>query len=174
MVDKTIKTGAEPWNIVISPDGKRVFVANSGQDTITVINAVTRTIIGDVNLRDSLCNDPDRDRHFQPRGMAVTQDNAQLYVTRFLSFTGRREAGRDDGKEGLVCRLNINTNFNQHHRLLPAEVIRLQRAALASRSIPTATPPPTRPPRSRTSFRASSSAAIAVTCPTSPLRPRDR
>ncbi len=35
----SITTGAEPWNIVISPDGLRVFVANSGQDTITVINA---------------------------------------------------------------------------------------------------------------------------------------
>src|SRR4030095_10002622 len=27
-----ITTGAEPWNIVCSPDGRRVFVANSGQD----------------------------------------------------------------------------------------------------------------------------------------------
>src|SRR5205814_10271289 len=25
-----IKTGSEPWNIVASPDGKRIFVANSG------------------------------------------------------------------------------------------------------------------------------------------------
>ena len=30
---------------------------------------------------------PDRNRHFQPRGMAVTLDNTKLYVTRFLSFT---------------------------------------------------------------------------------------
>jgi YVTN family beta-propeller protein len=35
--DGQLTTGAEPWNIVTSPDGKRVFVANSGQDTITVI-----------------------------------------------------------------------------------------------------------------------------------------
>ena len=35
-----ITTGSEPWNIVSSPDGKRVFVANSSQDTITVIDAV--------------------------------------------------------------------------------------------------------------------------------------
>ena len=44
-VAKTLTTGAEPWNIVSSPDGKRIFVANSGQDTITVINALNRTII---------------------------------------------------------------------------------------------------------------------------------
>ena len=80
-------TGAEPWNIVTSPDGKRVFVANSSQDTISVIDATTRTVLGHVDLRNSLANDPDRTRHFQPRGLAVTADNAKLYVTRFLSFT---------------------------------------------------------------------------------------
>jgi YVTN family beta-propeller protein len=105
-----LTTGAEPWNIVTSPDGLRVFVANSGQDTITVINATTRTIIGHVNLRDSIANDPDRNRHFQPRGLAVTLDNTKLYVTRFLSFTkaGGRQ-GDDSGKEGLVAVLDINT-----------------------------------------------------------------
>ena len=97
-------TGAEPWNIVTSPDGRRVFVANSSQDTITVIDATTRTIIGHVDLRNSLANDPDRARHFQPRGLAVTLDNTKLYVTRFLSFTkaGGRQ-GDDLGREGLVA-----------------------------------------------------------------------
>ena len=101
-------TGAEPWNIVISPDGKRVFVANSGQDTITVINALNRHVIGHVDLRDSLCNDPDRERHFQPRGLAVTQDSTQLFVTRFLSFTkagGSRGTTRQGGR-GLPARIN--------------------------------------------------------------------
>lgn len=106
----TLTTGAEPWNIVTSPDGLRVFVANRGQDPITVINATTRAIIGHVNLKESLANDPDRNRHFQPRGLAVTADNSKLYVTRFLSFTkaGGRQ-GDDSGKEGLVAVLNINT-----------------------------------------------------------------
>ena len=82
-----ITTGAEPWNIVVSPDGKYVFVANSAQDTITVIDAKNWAIITNVDLRNSICNDPDRNRHFQPRGLAVTQDSTKLYVTRFLSFT---------------------------------------------------------------------------------------
>ncbi len=105
-----ITTGAEPWNVVTSPDGLRVFVANSAQDTITVIDATTRTVIGHVDLRNSIANDPDRARHFQPRGLAVTLDNTKLYVTRFLSFTkpGGRQ-GDDAGKEGLVAVLNINT-----------------------------------------------------------------
>src|SRR5262249_23175794 len=109
-VERTLLTGAEPWNIVCSPDGQRVFVANSAQDSITVINTATRDIVGDVDLRNSLANDPDRTRHFEPRGLAVTADNAKLYVTRFLSFTraGGRQ-GDDFGKEGLVAVLDINT-----------------------------------------------------------------
>lgn len=124
-LDKTIVTGAEPWNLVISPNGRRLFVANSGQDTITVINANTLNKIGDVNLRDSSCNDPDRRRHFQPRGLAITQNNRALYVTRFLSFTipqfGRQ--GRDTGKEGLVCRFNIDTTSTDIADYFPAETI---------------------------------------------------
>ncbi len=124
--DKTLKTGAEPWNIVVSPDGRRVFVANSGQDTITVINAHTNKIIGDVDLRNSLCNDPDRERRFQPRGLAVTLDSNQLYVTRFISFT--KEGGKqgdDEGREGLVCRLDIDTHSDHIGDYKPAAAITL-------------------------------------------------
>ncbi len=105
-----IITGAEPWNVVTSPDGTRVFVANSAQDTITVINTANQSVIGHVDLRNSLANNPDRARHFQPRGLAVTLDNTKLYVTRFLSFTkaGGRQ-GDDLGKDGLVAVLDINT-----------------------------------------------------------------
>ncbi len=115
VVEKTLITGAEPWNVVSSPDGKRIYVANSGQDTITVVKAdvtfpTLPTIIGNVDLRNSACNVGDSNRHFQPRGLAVTLDNSQLYVTRFLSFTraGGVQAA-NDGKEGAVCRLDINT-----------------------------------------------------------------
>jgi YVTN family beta-propeller protein len=104
----TLTTGAEPWNIVASPNGQRVFVANSGQDTITIIRTDTRAIVGSVNLRTSACNVDDQNRHFQPRGLAVTLDNSKLYVTRFLSFTkpGGQQA-TDTGKEGVVCRIDL-------------------------------------------------------------------
>lgn len=127
VVEKTVTTGAEPWNIVISPDGKRVFVANSSQDTITVIDATTRNIIGNVDLRDSFCNEPDRNRHFQPRGLAVTQDSKRLYVTRFLSFIrpGATLQARDNDKIGVVCRLNINTSSTSIASYVPARAINL-------------------------------------------------
>jgi YVTN family beta-propeller protein len=127
VIDRTLKTGAEPWNIVISPDSKRVFVANSGQDTITVIDAATRTIIGQINLGNSLCNDPDRQRRFQPRGMAVILANTQLYVTRFLSFTKTAAGGRqgiDTGREGVVCRIAIDTDSPVIGGYVPAQLIK--------------------------------------------------
>jgi YVTN family beta-propeller protein len=114
-VVRTFVTGAEPWNLVISPDGKRVYVANSAQDTITIIKSdvlspTLPSIIGNVNLRNSNCNSDDANRHFQPRGLAVTADSTKLYVTRFLSFVkpGGVQAS-NTGKVGLVCRLDINT-----------------------------------------------------------------
>ncbi|HYV31933.1 MAG TPA: hypothetical protein VEO53_12625, partial [Candidatus Binatia bacterium] len=78
---------------------------------ISVIDTTTRTILGHVDLRNSVLNDPDRNRHFQPRGLAVSADTTRLYVTRFLSFTkaGGRQ-GDDLGKEGLVGVLDINTS----------------------------------------------------------------
>jgi YVTN family beta-propeller protein len=122
-------TGAEPWNIVVSPDGKRVFVANSGQDTITVLDARPAQIgkiIGHIKLRNSLCNNPDHDRHFQPRGLAVTVDSNRLFVSSFLAFTktGGRQ-GDDNGKQGLVCRININTASTNIADYKPLEAIRL-------------------------------------------------
>lgn len=121
-----LSTGAEPWNIVASPDGRRVFVANSGQDTITVIDARNQEIIGNVDLRDSVCNDPDRNRRFQPRGLAVTQDNRRLYVTRFFSYTRAGGVQADDnGREGLVCRLDIDTHSKKTADYRPVSAVRL-------------------------------------------------
>ena len=111
-----ITTGAEPWNIVISPDGRRVFVANSGQDTITVHRrARPRRLIGHVDLRSSRCNGAGPRPPLpaaRPGGDRRTASGC--YVTRFLSFTrpGGKQ-GDDDGREGVVCRLDINTESDR-------------------------------------------------------------
>jgi YVTN family beta-propeller protein len=121
-----VATGAEPWNVVASPDGRRVYVANSGQDTITVIDAAARRVIGSVDLRRSPCNAPDRTRHFQPRGLAVTDDGKTLYVTRFLSFTrpGGRQ-GDDLGREGAVCRVSVSSTARRIGAYRPRGLVRL-------------------------------------------------
>ncbi len=134
----TFATGAEPLNIVASPDGRRIFVANAAQDTITVIDATERVkrrrggggggnnrgaggggsggaklvspkVIGGIVLRGSACS-PDPEFHFQPRGLAVTKNSKQLYVTSFFSFTrpGFTQVN-DEGRQGIVCRIDIDT-----------------------------------------------------------------
>jgi YVTN family beta-propeller protein len=168
-----VVTGAEPWNVVASPDGKRVYVANSAQDTITVLDVATRKVVGDVNLRKGACNAEDGSRRFQPRGMAITGDSKKLYVTRFLSYVdpGGQQA-TDTGRSGVVCRLNITTGA-KWARPSPSGSSSRPRSP-ASRSTTTATRPPTTPRPSRTSCRASSSTRARPTCRTSPPRPRGR
>ena len=121
-----IVTGAEPWDVVASPDGLRVFVANSGQDTISVLDVAARKLIGSVDLRNSLCNAPDRSRHFQPRGMAVTKNSKRLFVTRFLSFTRAGGVQADDnGREGAVCRLDVKTGSTKLKDYRAAQLVRI-------------------------------------------------
>lgn len=115
-----LATGSEPWNIVASPDGKRIFVANSSQDTITVIDAVGTKkkpldktgprVIGNVLLRGSRCS-PDPAAHFQPRGLAVTKSSKGLLVTSFEAVVrpGGRQ-GSDQGRNAVVCLLKIKTS----------------------------------------------------------------
>ena len=109
-------TGAEPWNIVSSPDGRRIYVAASSQDSITVIDAIRQVgkgkkkktspqVLGYVALRDSACS-RDADFHFQPRGMAVSKNSKKLFVTSFFSFQrpGFQQVN-DQGRQGIVCRI---------------------------------------------------------------------
>jgi len=124
---RDLVTGAEPWNVVASPDGRRVFVSNSGQDTVSVINTATNRIIGSVNVGNSVCNDPDRDRHFQPRGLAVTGDSRFLYVTGFFAYTkpGGRQA-TDTGRAGAVCQVRINTAATSINGYRASRVVSLE------------------------------------------------
>jgi YVTN family beta-propeller protein len=116
-------TGAEPWNIVSSTDGRRIYVANSSQDSITVIDATRREnrrgrlisprVVGYLPLRGSACS-RDANFHFQPRGLAVSRNSKKLFVTSFFSFQrpGFQQVN-DQGRQGIVCRININTKSKQ-------------------------------------------------------------
>lgn len=113
-----LATGAEPRGVVVSADGKMIFVANSSQDTVTVIDATTNRIAGSYLIGESACNDGDGERHFQPYGLAMTSNSKYLLVTRFLSFTSKDGVQADDlGKEGLVCRLTVDAGLSGPHVL---------------------------------------------------------
>ena len=49
-VEKRIKTGANPKGIVVSPDGKRLYVAEHLQDRIAVISTETLETINTIDL----------------------------------------------------------------------------------------------------------------------------
>jgi YVTN family beta-propeller protein len=121
-----ITTGAEPFDIVATPDGRRVFVSNSGQDTITVLDVAGRKLVGHIDLRKSLCNRPDTARTFQPRAMAVTKDSKHLYVTRFFAIVppGGVQAS-DTGRVAQVCRVDITTASAKITDYKPARTIAL-------------------------------------------------
>jgi YVTN family beta-propeller protein len=119
-----ITTGAEPYDVVATPDGTRVFVANSGQDTITVLDVAAKKLIGHVDLHKSVCNAPDKARDFQPRGMAVTKDSKRLFVTRFFAFAKPGGVQADDnGREAAVCRLDIKTSSTKLSDYKPRQLI---------------------------------------------------
>ena len=57
-----------PWQVVTSPDGKTVYVANPDSNSISVISAATRTVTSTVTV----AGDPDT--------LALTPDGQQLWV----------------------------------------------------------------------------------------------
>ena len=119
-------TGAEPRSLVITPDGSRVYVANRSQDTITVINARNQRLIGSLDLRKSKCNVGDKERHYQPGALAVSEDGKTLVVTRFISYTTATGVQRDDlGKEGVICSFDIDTRLSAGVGLANAQVTRM-------------------------------------------------
>ncbi len=119
-----ITTGAEPWAVVATPDAKRVFVSNSGQDTVTVLDVANKRLVGHIELRKSLCNAPDKARDFNPRAMAVTTDSKKLYVTRFFAVVKPGGVQADDnGRVAQVCRIDIKTASARIADYKPARLI---------------------------------------------------
>jgi YVTN family beta-propeller protein len=64
-----IATGSLPTGIALSPDGTRVYTANQGDNTVTVIDAVNSVAIGSVSIGGS-----------SPFSVQVSPDNTQLFV----------------------------------------------------------------------------------------------
>ena len=127
-VQNEFRTGAEPWNIVSSPDGKRVFVANSGQDTITVINALNQHIIGHVEPAQQPVQRP-RPPAPLPAARPGGEPRQQAAVTSRASCRSPSPAAGRRGRRGRGGRWsagsNINTSAAGIGGYVPAEVIRL-------------------------------------------------
>ena len=64
-----------PDDIVLSPDGKRLFVVCSGSDEVMVVDTATHAIVGSVKVGKV------------PRGIALAPDGKHFYVTNSWSDT---------------------------------------------------------------------------------------
>jgi len=97
-VIKTIKVGTEPYALVLTPNGTKLYCANARSASVSVINTATNTVVKTI-VGVGL----------EPRGLAVSNDNDNsdldetLYVTQFISIpiTGKID-GSDDAKRGRV------------------------------------------------------------------------
>ena len=68
-VEETVKVGLNPSGLEITPDGKKLYVVNEGEDNVSVIDIYSRQIITTVEVGLS------------PVKVALTPDGARAYVT---------------------------------------------------------------------------------------------
>ncbi|HET9374252.1 MAG TPA: YncE family protein [Chthoniobacterales bacterium] len=78
IVGSPISTGVMPIGVAVTPDGRYVYIANNGSNTVSVLDAVTDRVVGSVSVPAG------------PIGVAVTPDGKYAFVTSsvFFTFTG--------------------------------------------------------------------------------------
>jgi YVTN family beta-propeller protein len=64
----TIPVGSEPGGVAVTPDGSKVYVANSLSNTVSAIATATNTVIATIPVGAN------------PFGVAVTPDGSKVYV----------------------------------------------------------------------------------------------
>lgn len=74
-VTATVPVGADSYGIAISPDGRQVYVANSGSANVTVISTSTSTVTATVPVGAG------------PRQIAFSPDGSTAYVDDINSNT---------------------------------------------------------------------------------------
>lgn len=72
---KTITVGRSPQGVAVSPDGKFLYVANNGANTVSVVDTSTNVVKAGIPVGNS------------PRNIAVSPDGSKLYITNYLSGT---------------------------------------------------------------------------------------
>ncbi|MGB5065328.1 MAG: PASTA domain-containing protein [Candidatus Competibacter sp.] len=73
----SVAVGRAPEGVAVHPDGMLVYVANSGDRTVSVIETVFNRVVGVITL-DDFGGAP---QPLVPRGVAVSPDGNRLYVT---------------------------------------------------------------------------------------------
>lgn len=93
-----VRVGSDPLAVVINPSGRYAYVANSGSDSISVVNLVKSTVTATI----AIGHDPD--------GLAVSPNGRSLYVTSDLfsgPVTGPSVSVIDVARNRLARTINI-------------------------------------------------------------------
>jgi YVTN family beta-propeller protein len=93
-VIKTVGVGRGPYGVAVSPNGSRVYVANSYEGTVSVIDTATNSLVNTIPAGGCLT------------GIAVSPNNARVYVT----ASGTTYAYCQGGPENLVHVIDTATN----------------------------------------------------------------
>ncbi|MBI3368484.1 MAG: hypothetical protein HY021_08595, partial [Burkholderiales bacterium] len=101
-----IVVGTEPWALVLTPNGRKLYVANARANSISVIDTATDTVTKTIFGVGA-----------EPRGLAVSNNgdasdiDETLYVTQFLSLPiAGKVDGADDAKAGHVTLISTATD----------------------------------------------------------------
>ena len=75
-IEATIPVGDHPTDMVESPDGKRLFVANANENTVSVVDCAGRRVV------ETLCSalTPRAPAGSTPNALALSADGTSLYV----------------------------------------------------------------------------------------------
>jgi YVTN family beta-propeller protein len=68
-----VSTGDRPYGVLVSPDGKRLYVAEQGSDRLRILDTGSLDIIAVIPVAD------------RPSGLAISQDGRTLYITHLLA-----------------------------------------------------------------------------------------
>jgi len=81
-VTATISAGSQPAGVAVSPDGSRVYVANTASQNVSVIDSGTNTVISAITIPVS-----SQSSFADPIGVAVSPDGNRVYVTAYGAGT---------------------------------------------------------------------------------------
>lgn len=83
LVNRSIDVGRQPYDIAISPAGERAFVSNLGDDTVSVIDMKSQTVIQTISLRPSTGTNPGAGTtptQLRPQGIVTNATGTRVYV----------------------------------------------------------------------------------------------
>jgi YVTN family beta-propeller protein len=93
LVNRTISVGTRPYAMAIAPTGTKGFVTNTEDDTVSVIDIPTNTVVQTVLLNTPDLSTPNAARtRFRPKGIATNATGSAVYVA--------CEGGQPDGRVG--------------------------------------------------------------------------